>query len=161
MSHVADTFCPPFSQTTTLCALHLPVMDSRQVDEHQLELELLRRVLVEDSRWLDTYQRRALQKIDDGKPCRITLLTDQENSNASPNEKREQSSEQSCSMSAHPYDSSGPSCRQACAYSIEGLPAPEFISGAKSLVTSESLRLLHRAAVESSMKQSIHFKRPV
>ena len=132
---------------------------TRQMDE--LELELLRRVLVEDSQWLDTYQRRALQKIDDGKPCRITLLTDQENSNASPNEKREQSSEQSCFVPGHPYDSSGPSCRQACAYSIEGLPAPEFISGAKSLVTSESLRLLHRAAVESSMKQSIHFKRPV
>ena len=141
-------------------ALH-PAMDSRQVDEHQLELKLLRRVLVEDSQWLDTFQRRALQKIDEGKPCRITLLTDQENSNDSPNEKREQSSEQSCSVSTHPYDSSGPSCRQACACSIESLPAPEFISGAQSLVTSESLRLLHRAAVESqSMTQSIHFKRP-
>ena len=131
----------------------------------ELELELLSRVLVEDSQWLDTFQSSILRKIDDGKPCRITLLTDEENSNASPDQQKEQRLVQSCSMSGHSYGTSAPSCRLHCPYSTESLPASEFISGSKSLVTSESLRLLKRAVADStarsfSVRQNIHFKAP-
>ena len=120
------------------------------MDIHELEkveLELMCRVLVEDSQWLDLFQNRVLQKIDDGKPCRITLLTDQENSR---DQLKETCLKQSCPMSGNTYDSSGLSCRTPCPYFIESLPAPEFISGVKSLVTSESLRLLQNATIKSS-----------
>ena len=144
-------------------------------NRHQLnEIELMCSVLMEDSEWLDSYQNNVLEN-DMEKIHRITILNDINDSVASTSKQPQPEEHKQNLQGANQIDVKEKCCesrRKQCPQSqlpsiseFNDLPAPEFVFGSRSFVASESVRLIRRAANESSSRKknvnhTILFKKP-
>lgn len=138
-----------------------------QMDSQSLnELQLMCNVLIEDSEWLDSFQSETLRNVDE-KACRISIISDDggEDQSLDANQLPMRGDQRSGVTTQSLI--SKECCGQHLAankMSSLSLPAPEYISGSKSCVTSESMRLLHTVANEIypraySVKQTTFFKK--
>ncbi len=140
---------------------------------HLNEIELMCNVLMEDSEWLDSYQTTVLENNIE-KTDRVTILDDLKEDNTLTSEQQQ--------LEVHREDSKNlnrtsdeENCRESkricCTQPLSSfselndLPAPEFVFGSKSVVASESVRLLRRAANETCFRKTtvnhtILFKKP-
>ncbi len=155
--------------------LGMTMMDKSTHDSrhHLTEIDLICSVLMEDSKWLDSYQTTVLEKNTENADTSLNDFDDRIvlNSNQLQSQlhgqylqylNRNPSDECYCD-SSHSFGlQQQPSITAA---EFHDLPAPEFVFGSKSVVATETLRLLQRAANPSlprktAVNQTIMFKRP-
>jgi hypothetical protein len=124
------------------------------------EIELMCRVLMDDSEWLDSYQNTVLEN-HTGKTDRITILNDMNETNETVTLTSDQqqlevhrqdmpdlnrlSAEEMCCESKRKQC---PNPQLLSFSEFKDLPAREFVFGSKSFVASESVRLMKKAANE-------------
>ena len=120
------------------------------------ELELMCNVMIEDSKWLDSFQTEMLQNNEniDEKSCRISILPDDATEETSVfNYQHCKESQNRMGLTLKASSNVEEHCDlQPSFNSVEILPAPEYVCGTKSCVTSCSIKLIQRAVNETSSK---------